>query len=389
MSEATTTRPPGAASAPGPIPERMRGVVLDSFDGLDGLRFADDLPVRRPGPGEILVRVHTVAANRMDLDVFRHVGVGRRVTPPRVPGIDPAGVVVEVGEGVDEFSVGERVVGKPSFSCGECDFCLDGVDHACRRLRNIGVDFDGGLAEYVVLPRRAADHIPAGLSFIDTTAVAHSFPVALLMLERGGLEPNDIVFVSPAGGSVGSAVVQLAKLRGARVIAAAGSPEKLEWVESLEPDAVIDYRAEPAFGERLKEIAGPRGVTLYCETFGDPAIWNEVTKALGRKGRITVISGHGGGRVELDITWLYTNRVSIIGSSGSSIASFRESFRLAAEGRIRPNINAVLPLERFREAYDAIAGRANRGKTVLVVRDEDEADTQRRPAAAGATPGRG
>lgn len=345
----------------------MRALALTDFGGPEHLSFVD-LPAPTPGPDEVLVRVRTVGANRMDLDVMRHRGIGLRVTLPQVLGLDPAGEVVATGDEVTDLRPGDRVVAKPSIACGTCRFCRAGDDDACAQLVNIGVDRQGGFAELIAIPRQNLARIPDGLDFAAATALAHAAPVALLMLrERAGVRQGDVVLVSGAGGSIGSAAAQVACLLGARVIALAGSPATVEWARSLPVEAVVDTSAEPAFAAHVRELARPDGVAVHIESVGEPAVFAEAIRSLGRRARAVVCGSHAAPEVTLDLNWLYRNRISLIGSSGSSLASFRDAFALVADGGIRPNIHAVLPLERAADAYRLLVERRNRGKVVLQV----------------------
>jgi NADPH:quinone reductase-like Zn-dependent oxidoreductase len=345
----------------------VRALVLTAFGGPEHLSFAE-LPDPSPGPGEVLVRVRTVGANRMDLDVIRHRGIGGRVTLPQVLGLDPAGEVVATGEGVTDLAPGDRVVAKPSIACGECRFCRSGDDDACAHLVNLGVDRQGGFAELIAIPRQNLARIPDGVDFPAATALAHAAPVALLMLrERAAVRPGEVVLVSGAGGSIGSASAQVACLLGARVIALAGSPATVEWARSLDVEAVVDTTAEPDFAAHVRQLAAPDGVAVFVESVGNPTVLAEAIRSLGRRARAVVCGSHAAPEVSIDLNWLYRNRISLIGSSGSSLASFHDAFALVAEGRIRPNIHAVLPLERAAEAYRLLLDRQNRGKVVLQV----------------------
>jgi NADPH:quinone reductase-like Zn-dependent oxidoreductase len=344
----------------------MRALVLTAFGGPDRLRLLD-VPVPVPSPDEVLVRVMTVAANRMDVDVMLHRGIGLRVTPPQILGLDPAGVVEDVGSAVDDLAPGDRVVAKPSISCGACRFCEAGDDDACERLLNLGVDRQGGFAEFVAVPRRNVVRIPAGLDFAEASALAHAAPVALLMLrERAHVTADDTVLVTGAGGAIGSAAVQIARLFGARVVAAAGSPGTVAWSGDLVPGAVVDYTAETAFADHVRRLAGG-DITVWIESAGNPAVWTEAMRTVGRRARIVVCGSHANNVVSLDLNWLYRNRLTIIGSSGSSLRTFRDAFALAADGAIRANVHAVLPLEAYAEAYALLRSRANCGKVVLRV----------------------
>jgi NADPH:quinone reductase-like Zn-dependent oxidoreductase len=349
------------------VPTTMRAVVLTALGGTDHLE-PTVLPTPEPGADEVLIAVRTVAANRQD--VYTMHGWANRRAPLRMPhvlGIDPAGVIALVGSSVTRLSPGDRVVVKPSISCGTCAFCTGGEDDACENLENVGVHRQGGMAEYVAVPERNVFPIPGSLGFAEATAISHSFPVALTMVrDRAHVGPGDTVLVTSAAGAVGSAAVQLAKLFGAQVIAAAGGADRTAYAREIGADALIDYAANPAFADEVLAFA-PGGVSLYVETAGNPAVWKESLKTLARRGRVTVCGSHGGPIVELDLTWLFRARVTIVGSSGSSLAAYRDVLALAGEGRVRPNIHAILPLERARDAFATLLARENRGKMILEV----------------------
>ena len=355
-----------AVSAPS-RPATMRAMVLTKIGGPQFLQPAE-LPTPNPAPGEVLIRVHTVAANRQDtFTMCGRAQKGAELRLPHVLGIDPAGVVAEFDGGVDGLQPGERVVVKPSISCGECRLCVALEDDACERLLNIGVHRQGGMAEFIAVPVRNVFRIPDSLSFAEASAMAHSFPVALTMLRnRAHLQADDVVLITSAAGAIGSAAVQLAKLDGATVIAAAGGADRAKYARSLGADQAIDYRARPDFSRVVLERF-PAGVTLYVESAGDPAIWSEALKTLARQGRATVCGSHAGGLVEVDLNWLFRTRVSLIGCSGSTLASFREVLELAGSGRVRANIHTVLPLERVGDAFAILLARQNQGKVILEV----------------------
>jgi NADPH:quinone reductase-like Zn-dependent oxidoreductase len=155
-------------------------------------------------------------------------------------------------------------------------------------------------------------------------------------------------------------------LQGARVIAAAGGPDRVERSRELADTEVIDYGAMPAFADQVRALA-PDGISVYVETAGNPAVWQEALRTLARRARVAVCGAHGGPIVEVDLSWLFRNRISILGCSGSTLAAFRDVLALAGEGKVRPSIHEVLPLDRAREAYATLMARGNRGKIVLEV----------------------
>jgi NADPH:quinone reductase-like Zn-dependent oxidoreductase len=353
------------------IPARMRAMAISELGGPQHL-VEQEMPVPEPGVGEVLIRVATVAANRQDLVTMS----GRFPDPdlrlPHVPGLDPAGTVAAVGPGVADRSVGERVIVKPPIGCGGCDPCRAGEDDACERLRSVGVHRQGGLAEYVAVPARAAFPIPAGVDVVAATAAAHAFPVALTLLDRVGATGADRVLVSGAAGALGSAAVQLARLRGARVVAIVGSDDGAAWLRSLPdalaPSAVVDYGAVDDVAAAVRQ-AEPSGISLHIETAADPLVWPGALRTLARRARVAVIGAHAGPVVEVDLNWLFRQRVSIIGCSGSTMAAFREAMRLLGEGAYVPRIDSVMPLSEARAAFARLTARQNRGKVVLRVTD--------------------
>jgi NADPH:quinone reductase-like Zn-dependent oxidoreductase len=229
------------------------------------------------------------------------------------------------------------------------------------------------MAEFVSVPAGNVARIAAGLSFAEATAVAHSFPVALTLLRRTSAVAGDTILVSGAGGAVGSATVQMARFIGARVIAAVGSPAGADWLRSLPeangPDAIVEYGPSSDLAAAVRDAA-PDGVSLYVETASDPDVWDAALKTLARRARVAIIGAHAGPIVGLNTNWLFRQRVTIFGCSGSTVASFREAIELAGEGRIVPNIDSVQPLSEAGSAYTRLMQRKNQGKIVLRVADD-------------------
>lgn len=341
----------------------MRAMAIDELGGVERLALRE-LPRPDPAPDEVLIRVATVGINRQDLITMAGRFPNPHLRLPHVPGLDPAGTVVAVGAAVSRVAEGDRVVVKPPIGCGMCELCLAGEDDACPDLRSVGVHRPGGLAEYIAVPERAVFAIPAGVTFGEATAAAHTFPVALTLLRRVRVTTADTLLVTGASGSVGSAVVQLAAVLGARVVAAVGGRDHVAVVDALRPFAVVDYAETPAFASRVRELV-PGGVTVHVETSSDPVLWTESLACLARRGRVAVIGAHAGPVVQVDLNWLFRQRVSIIGCSGSSLAAFGESLDLLAAGRISAPIDRVVSLVEAPAAYRRLMGRDHHAKTIV------------------------
>jgi NADPH:quinone reductase-like Zn-dependent oxidoreductase len=347
------------------IPETMQAVVIPVIGGPEVLRLAE-VPTPSPGPREALIAVRTVAANRQDVFTMTGTANVRELRLPHIPGIDPSGVVVGLGDDVSELAVGDRVLTKPAVACGTCRFCAAGEDDACANLHNVGVHRPGGMAGYAAIPAANLFRIPPSLSHAEATAIAHSFPVALNLLARAELTPEDVVLVTGAAGAIGSATLQLAKLQGATVVAAVGGPDRTARIDGLGADLVLDYGADPRWADAIRDRF-PDGATLYVEPAGNPEVWTEALRALGRRGRVAVCGAHAGPHVRLDLAWLFRTRATVIGCSGSTVAGVRRIVELAGEGRLRPAIDSVRPLADVRSAFERLLARQNRGKVILEV----------------------
>ncbi len=331
---------------------QMKAVVLHEFGGPEVLRY-ENFPRPEPGPGEVLVEVHAVSVNRtLDL-VVRAGEYGAPVKLPHILGVDPSGVIVELGEGVSERSVGDRVVTVPwrSKPVGPLDA--------------VGMQHLGGYAEYVKLPASATVPIPDGLDFPTATIVTRHAPQAYnLLRDRGGLKAGESVLVMGASGGLGSAGVQIARLMGATVIAGAGAPERVQAALDLGADFGVDYRAEN-LTERVLELTDGRGVDLVFENIADPVLFPQAFHAIARHGRLVTAGSHGGGEVTLDVKRLYLYQIAVMGSLGFTHEDVVSSLEAAAAGKFRVLIDDVLPLERAAEAHERVASREGVGKVLL------------------------
>lgn len=354
------------------ISPQMLANVLTRLDGAGRFEVIS-LETPSPGSAEVLVRVATVGVNRRDLDVIEGVARPEKTDGPIILGLDPAGVVAEVGSEVTEHVVGDRVVVKPSISCGSCAACRGGRDDTCGRISTIGIDRPGGMAEYVAVPASNVAAIPEGIGFAEASAVALSNAIALTLVRTVAAEASETVLVSGAAGTVGSAAVQLARMRGARVIALVGSEHGAQWLRALpravRPEAAIDCATTPDFAAEVRSRMAD-GVGVYVETTSQPRIWQEALRTLRMGARVAVVGAHAGPVVELDNQWLYRHRVTIHGCWGSTQSAFREVLRMAGEGRIAANIDSIQPLSNAGAAYQRLIDHENEGKVILRVADD-------------------
>jgi len=247
----------------------VRAIVMASHGGPEVL-VCEDRRDPEPGLGEVLVRVGSVAVNRLDLQVREGGGHGD-VAPsrlPLVPGYDAAGEVVALGPGVSGVQLAQRVYVHYDYSCGRCEFCLDGDESLCAEYAIMGADHDGGYAELVVAPARNLFALDDGVSFDAAAAVGSVYLTAYHMLfARAALRPGETVLIMAAGSGVGGAAMALAKWAGARVIATASTAAKRQRAIVGGADHAIDYTVAGWDGE-VRRLTGGRGVDCVIDHTG-------------------------------------------------------------------------------------------------------------------------
>lgn len=323
----------------------MRAVVVDRFMEPEALRVSD-VPRPRPGPGELGLAVRAAGCNFSDLLMLKGE---YQVKPPFpfVPGSEVAGVVVELGDGVGGFEVGDRVLAR----CGT-----------------------GGFAEEVVVPAAAAVKLPASMRFEAGAALPTVYPTSYAALVwRAGLAPGETVLVHAAAGGVGLAAVQIARALGARVLATAGGREKCEIARRAGAELVVDYR-EGDFVERVLEATGGRGADVIYDSVGGDTT-DRSLKCIAWNGRLLVIGFASGEIPSVKLNRVLLKNISIVGLHWSAYPErepariaecFAGLFALAARGGIEPLVSARYPLERAGEALVALGARETVGKVVLV-----------------------
>jgi NADPH:quinone reductase-like Zn-dependent oxidoreductase len=343
----------------------MRAVVFEEHGGPEVLKEAQ---IARPVPraDEVLVEVKACALNH--LDVWTRRGIpGIAIPLPHVLGNDIAGVVAEVGELVDSVEVGDRVLLSPGVSCGHCAQCLAGDDNMCADYDMLGYRRPGGYAEFVAAPARNAHPIPAKLSYHQAAAIPLTFLTAWHMLAtRAKLKPGEDVLVLAAGSGVGTAAIQIAKLFGARVIATASTEAKLEAARELGADDTIDYATETRFDRVVKRLTDGKGVDVVVEHVG-ASTWNSSMSSLARNGRLVTCGATTGYDARIDLRHLFYRQLSVFGSFMGRHDELVALLPFFADGRLRPVVDRVLPLERAADAHSLMSDRAQFGKLVLDV----------------------
>ncbi len=299
-------------------------------------------------------------------DLLVIAGVLRRgVKPGVILGHEIAGVVVQLGEGVTTPTPGNRVVSLLTNACGRCDRCRQGREHRCRRGVGIGHGRDGGFAEYVALAEHSLVAIPDSLDLNGAALLACPMGVALQAVrEVGQVRAGETVAVTGAGGGLGVHAVQAGAVLGARVLAVTSSSHKVDRLVELGAADVVE--TEPLeFSELVMALTQDEGADVVIDTVGSPlflATW----RSLGQFGRLVLLGEVAGRPVELDLPEIIFRDARILGSSGVPRARVQQVAEMVSQGRLKPVVDRVLPLERAAEAYELVSGRAVLGRVVLV-----------------------
>ena len=313
----------------------MKAIVIREPGGSETLSY-EELPDPEPGPGEVLVRVRAAGVNHLDLFMSRGLP---GIELPIVPGGDVAGEVVAVGPGVSAPHTGERVIISPVLTCGQCRWCLVGEDNFCPQWRQLGRGVNGGYAELCVVPAVNALPLPQALDFVG----AGSLPIGLttvwhMLVELARLQLGETILVWGAGSGVGSMAIQVSKLLGVRVLAAAGSDEKLKRAIALGADAGLNHRTQdiPIEARRLTE---GQGVDVVFEHVGE-ATWERSLRALRRGGRLVTCGATTGNRGKVNLDALFWNNTHILGNRVGSKGDLLEALRFCRSRQLRPVAHA-------------------------------------------------
>ena len=357
------------------LAERMRAVLLTGNGGFDKLVYRQDVPVPRPRPGEVLIRVAAAGVNNTDINT-RTAWYSKSVASatdaggaegfaearsedsgwtgavphfPRIQGADACGRIVAVGEGVSASRIGSRVLVEPVFRAEGAP--LDSAIY-------FGSERDGAFAEFAVAPSRHAHAVDCEWSDAELASIPCAYSAAENMLSRAKLTEGETVLITGASGGVGSAAVQLAKRRGARVIAVVGV-EKASAVRAIGADQTINR------GANLLAELNRESIDVVVDVVGGSQL-DELLRLLKRGGRYAVAGAIAGPIVSLDLRTLYLKDLRLLGCTVIEPTVFANLVSYIERGEIRPLVAATYPLADIVLAQKAFLEKTHIGKIVLL-----------------------
>lgn len=339
----------------------MRAVLLQGHGDFDRLEVRDDVAVPQPADGQVLVKIAAAGVNNTDINTrigwYAPVAAaspradigwsGDVPTFPRIQGADACGRIVAVGPGVSIDRIGERVLVEPVFR-------LQGSPPAY-----FGSEVDGAFAEYTVVPSRHAIAVDCEWTDVELASIPCSYSAAENMLSRARVSHGDTLVVTGASGGVGSAAIQLAARRGARVIALAALAKHDE-VIALGADTVLPRDSE------LAKVLGPRSVDVVIDVVGGP-LWSQLLAVLRPGGRYATSGAIAGPLVELDLRTLYLSDLTLFGCTVLDPTIFTDLVGYIERDELRPVVAATFPLNEIAAAQRLFLTKQHVGKIVLTV----------------------
>jgi NADPH:quinone reductase-like Zn-dependent oxidoreductase len=327
----------------------VKAVRIHEDGGPEVLRYEDvDDPVA--GPGEVLVSLRAAGLNHLDVWVRKGLP---SVPKPRILGADGAGVVAALGDGVDEFGVGDRVVVNP------------GIPHD-GRITVIGEHTDGTYCELKAIPAAQLYPLDDALSFEHGAAFPLTFETAHRMLvTKAAVQEGESVLIWGIGGGVALAAFEIARALGARTMVTSSSAEKLEKARALGADVAVDHEDDDVV-QAVKNATGGKGADVVVETVGE-ATWERSLAAAAQEGRIVVCGATSGHSPPARLYRLWWKQLVVYGSTMGMPSDFEGAYELIRTGRARIHVDSVYPLTDAAKAHERLESGVQFGKVILSI----------------------
>lgn len=341
----------------------MNAVVLKNKGDASQLKYGQ-VEAPKINDNEILVNLKAASVNH--LDIWVRMG-NVPATCPLILGCEGAGDVVEVGKNTKNFKNGDKVLVHPRIICNQCEYCLAGRDNLCKYSKQLGVSTDGCYAEYVKVPPQNLILMGSRVSYEEAASVPITFGTAYrVLMELAKIKLGETVLIQAAGSGVGTAAIQIAKLAGAKVIAAAGSDEKLDKAREIGADLLVNYYRNQNFDEEVKSLTNGSGADVVIEQIGGNILPKSLN-CLKKGGRLVTLGTTAGNKIEIDVQSFYRNNFTMLGTSGTTHREVRNVFELVKDGKLKPIIDRAFPLKDASLAHRYMEERKNFGKIILKI----------------------
>ena len=343
----------------------MKAAVLSQHgESTDVIKVIDNHPIPEPGRNEVRLKMSAAALNRLDLFV-RRGWKGLQLDFPHVIGSDGAGVVDKIGEEVTSLSEGDRVAVDPGIFPQDTNIIGD-YQNQVRPIKIIGEHISGFAAEYVVVPARNCLIIPDGFDRSEAAAAGLVYVTAWhSLITRGGFKPGEDIAIVGAGGGVNSASIQIARLAGARRIYVIGSDtEKCQLAHDLGADVTINRQETDNWSKDLFKMTNKRGVDMVVDNVGQATLPLSM-RALRPGGRILIVGGTSGYDANINIAQLFSNHISLIGSTMGEHKDYVNVMNLIFAGKLKAVIGKVFSLDEAKSAQECLENFDVFGKVVI------------------------
>jgi NADPH:quinone reductase-like Zn-dependent oxidoreductase len=341
----------------------VKAAVQRAHGGVDVIDIAD-VPDPEAGPGEVVIAVQAASLNRLDVLQRQGPALIPGFGLPHIAGMDVAGEILAVGDGVDPVRLGERVVVNPALHCGTCPSCISGDDCRCPSMRVVGANRQGGHAELCAVPATHAYRIPHHVGMVEAATIPTIYSTAWhALFETAELRLGETVLIHAAGSGVSTAAIQLAKRAGATVLASARSDAKLDHARKLGADAVVNSDRHSVV-VAARELTGGRGVDVVFDHVG-PALFEASIQALRPRGRLVFCGSTTGAHATLNLPYAYHFGIRLLGADSYQYAEFERMLDFYWRGSFEPVVDHELPLTEIARAHELMAAGDVLGKIVL------------------------
>ncbi|MDP6907383.1 MAG: zinc-binding dehydrogenase [Candidatus Marinimicrobia bacterium] len=339
----------------------MKAVRIHDHGDKDVLLW-EEVPLPDVKDDQVLVEIKAAAINHLDIWIRKGIP---GIPLPMIIGSDGAGIVSEIGKGVNKFNLGDEVIINPLLFCGSCSSCLNQQENQCHSIGILGETTNGTNCEFISLSQRNLIKKPSNISFESAASFSLAGQTSYQMLiNRAKIKKDDIVFIWGASSGVGSFGLQIAKAYGCNVIATAGSKKKCEYASKLGADLSLNHY-EDDIAPLVKDYTKGKGVNIVFEHSGFET-WKTSMKILSRYGRLVTCGSTTGPKVSIDLRYIFFKQQSILGSTMGTLSAFNGIMNLIKDGKVIPVVDKVFTMKNIADAHKYVEDSNQFGKVILV-----------------------